>query len=47
MTYDTDEKDYQMAFNYDCKSFEFDFEELRERELAEYRKWLEEKECND
>jgi hypothetical protein len=38
-------------------SFEFDYEELREREVAEaldkkraeaeYRKWVEEKECND
>lgn len=33
-------KEKQMAF-------EFDFEELREREIAEYRKWVETKECND
>lgn len=40
MTYDTEDKEYQMAF-------EFDYDELREREIAEYRKWVEEKECND
>ena len=33
-------KEKQMAF-------EFDYEELRERELKEYREWVEEKECND
>ena len=28
-------------------AFEFDYDELRERELKEYREWVEEKECND
>ena len=52
-------EDYQLEQQKKEKqmAFEFDYEELRERELskeretrrgeAEYREWLEEKECND